>query len=322
VGNSKTTLVKIARFVSGNATLISIVLLMTMITSINRNFLGAFNVKNLLSDASTLLVIAVGVTFPIFLGSTDLSVGSIASLFCVITGTYIGAFGNIIILYSILAGALLGLVTGLLLVTYKIPSFVVTFCTGNIFAVAAKVLSGGAATSIPLDKWSLISWAGYAPLGIPVPFFISIVITCALFFVQKWTALGKSIFATGANEQAARMMGINVRMSKTMAYVISGTCASMCGVLLSLKLKSNSPTAGSSMTLIAIAAVALGGTTLFGGNGSVLKTLSGVLLVTIIRNALNLFGVDAFWSDIVFGTLLILAVVLQGEKGMRAVLVK
>lgn len=233
-----------------------------------------------------------------------------------------GETGNVVILYALIAGVLIGLINGILHVTFKIPAFVATLCTGNIYAVLAKILAGGGAKPIPVDKQSIISWVKLSFAGIPVLFLIAVSITVLLYVLQKWTVIGKSILAAGANETASNIMGVDVKISKVTAFCISGICAALCGVLLSLKLKSNSPTAGANLTLIAIASTAIGGTTLFGGSGSVLKTFFGVLLVIIINNGLNLFGVDAFWTDIVFGILLISAIIMRREKGLENTMVK
>ena len=312
----------VGEFVWQYASAFAILLLLIFFTSVNPNFLGSFNIKNLLTDASTLLILSTGVTFPILLGSTDLSTGHMASLFCVITGSYIGVVGNTIFFYALLTGALAGMINGYLHVTFKIPAFVVTLCTGNIFAVLAKVLAGGGAEPIPVDKWDIIEWVNLKPLGVPILFWIALLVMAFFYFLQRWTVVGESVMAIGANEIAARTMGVNIEKFKILAFMFSGFCGALCGALLSLKLKSNSPTAGSGLTMIAIASVALGGTTLFGGSGSVLKSFSGVLVVIIIENGLSLFGVDAFWSDIVFGTLLILAIIMQREKSTLYSIVK
>ncbi len=302
--------------------IISIFLTVILFSTINGNFLGPINIKNILVDTAPLLVVATGVTFVLLIGSVDLSVGAICSCACVFTGLGYPLMGNKIILLVLLFGLAAGLLNGILFVTLKIPTFVVTLCTMNIWACVALLVSDGRPAGIPIEMWGMLKWSKIKFGIIPFLFILSLLFLAFFFIIQSKTKLGKSIYAVGANQRAARMMSINIPKVTMWPFVFSGTGAALSGVFYALILKSSLPTIGNALTLMAMAAVALGGTPLTGGRGSVLRTLLGVLLVIIIQNGLNVIAVDAFWQQIVFGSIVIFAVYLNSDKSSRSIIVK
>lgn len=303
------------RFLSRYLNVFCLLLTIGIFTALRPNFLNAYNIRSFLGDSAPLMLMSAGVTFVLLLGSIDLSTGTICSCACVFAGLYIGTLGNMMIPLVLFGGALAGLCNGLLFTKLKVPSFIVTLCTTEIWRFIALRRSGGVTASIHKDFWDIFAWTKLKPLGIPIYFLIAAGIVIILFyFIQNKTTIGKSIYAVGANEKAARMMGIRVDRVKIAAFVISGTAAAAAGILLALKQKASLPAVGNSMNLMAIAAVVLGGTSLSGGKGSVLKTLIGVLIVTIINNGMDFVGVDAFWKDIIFGATVIAAVYFNGDK--------
>ncbi|MGD1816103.1 MAG: ABC transporter permease [Pleomorphochaeta sp.] len=301
---------------------ISIFMTIIIFTVLNRNFLGPINIKNILVDTAPLLIVATGVTFVLLIGSVDLSVGSIASCACVFSGMGYPIFGNKVFLLILLFGVLAGAINGILFVVLKIPTFVVTLCTMNIWACVALLVSNGRPTGIPIEMWGSLKWSKIHFGIIPILFILSLLFLALFYIIQSKTKLGKSIFAVGSNQNAARMMGINVSIVKMWPFVFSGIGAALGGFFYTIILKSSLPTVGSSLTLMAMASVALGGTPLTGGKGSVLRTLLGVLLVIIIQNGLNVIAVDAFWQQIVFGAIVIFAVYLNTDKSSRSIIVK
>ncbi len=302
--------------------IISIILVTSILTMLNPNFLSGENIKNILTDTAPLLAMAGGVTFVLFLGSIDLSTGAVCSFTCVVTGMYIGEIGNWIIPIVLLIGVFAGLVNGILFTKLKIPSFIVTLCTLSIWKCAALLLSGGAPYGIPVKKWDIIKWAKITFGDVPILFVIAMVVLLLYYVLQSRLIVGKTIFATGANERAASMMGLKLMPAKICAFVLSGVGSALAGIFYAIKLKSSLPSIGDSLNLMAIAAVALGGTALTGGKGSVLKTLLGAVLVIIIQNGLNVIGVDAFWQQIVFGLLVIYAIYMNADKSGSDVIVK
>ena len=301
---------------------VSIVFMILLFTMLKPSFLGPLNIKNILTDSAPLLVVATGVTFVLLIGSVDLSVGAICSCSCVFTGLWIAKFGNAIIPLVLLFGIACGLLNGILFTKLKIPSFIVTLCTMNIWNCVALLISKGRPEGIPIEKWGLIRWAKISWGIIPFLFVLSLVFLALFYLVQTKTPLGKSIYAAGANQRAARIAGINIIKATLFPFVFSGVGAALAGIFYTLILKSSLPTIGNPLTLTAMAAVALGGTPLTGGRGSVLRTVLGVFLVMIIENGLNVIAVDAFWQQIVFGTIVIFAVYLNSDKNIRGLIVK
>ncbi len=302
--------------------IISLVLMLAFFTILNPNFLGPINIKNILVDSAPLLVVAIGVTFVLLIGSVDLSVGAVCSCACVFTGLGLPHFGNSIIVMVLLFGLFAGLLNGLLFTKLKIPSFIVTLCTMNIWNCVALLVSGGRPAGIPIEKWGLIRWTKWSFGIIPLLFVLSLIILGIFYIVQAKTRLGKSIYAVGANQRAAGMVGINISKTTLFPFVFAGFGASLSGIFYAFILKSSLPTIGNPLTLTAMAAVALGGTPLTGGRGSVLRTLLGVFLVIIIQNGLNVIAVDAFWQQIVFGSVVIFSVYLNSDKKSRNLIVK
>lgn len=300
----------------------SIIVLVGVFSAMNPNFIGPANIKNILSDVAPILVMSIGVTFVLLIGSIDLSVGAVCSCACVMTGMWFPHLGNwvipVVLVYGLLAGAL----NGVIFTSLKIPSFIVTLSTMSLWKCAALLLSKGAPKGIPLELWPSFSWIKYKFGVIPINFAIGLVVLGVYYVIQRNTVFGKSVFAVGANERAARIIGLDVLRTKMLAFVLSGLGSALSGVFFALILKSSLPTIGDQLVLVAIASVVLGGTALTGGKGSVLKTLLGVALVIVIQNGLNVIAVDAFWQQIVFGALVIFAVYLNTDKSDRRLIIK
>jgi len=302
--------------------IISIIIIGGIFTLINPNFINMANIKNMLVDIAPLLMMSAGVTFVVLIGSADLSVGAICSCACVMTGMWIPQIGNWIILVVLLYGFFAGLLNGIIFTKLRIPSFIATLCTMSIWQCVALVLSNGAPKAIPINVWNYIAWAKISFGIIPLLFVIALILLGIFYFVQVKTIVGKTIFAVGANERAARLVGLNITKAKIWAFILSGIGAALSGMIFSIKLKGSIPTIGDPYTLMAMAAVALGGTSLIGGKGSVIRTILGVMLVIIIQDGLNVVAVDAFWQQIVFGVLIIFAVYLNADKSGRDVIMK
>ena len=303
--------------------IICLVLVVAGFTAIKPAFISAFNIKNILTDAAPLLMVAGALTFVLILGCIDLSTGSVISCACVISGLYIGQTGSGAMIGLMLAmGLAAGLLNGLVYTMLRVPTFVATLCTAAIWQCAALLISGGAPKGIPIKQWKAIAWAKADVIGVPVMFVVALLFLALLYFIQCRTPVGKTVFAVGANEKAARMMGLRTTWAKLVAFTLTGIGASLAGVFYAIKLRASLPAVGSSLTLLAIASVVLGGTTLSGGIGSVPRTLSGVLLVIVLQNGLNIIGVDAFWQQIVFGLLVIAAIILNADKSGRDIVIK
>jgi ribose transport system permease protein len=284
-----------------------------VISIFNNNFTSASNIKNVLLAAAPMVVMASGYTFVILTGSIDLSNGTLLALTCVTTSFLLPQYGNLSIIPAVVIGLLAGLINGLLIVWLKMPAFIVTLCTAQLWKCAALVISGGASKSIPKAVWGHLNWASYSVLGIPLLFWAAIAIWLVLAFVQKNMAIGRRIFAIGTNEMAARMMGIDIKATRIQAYVICSVCAAIAGYMYTLRLKSSVPTIGDSLNLLAVATVVLGGTWLSGGHGSVMRTLPAAITIMMLQIALKVVGMDAYYQEITFGVILIVAIIINSD---------
>ena len=302
--------------------ILSAVLVVGVFFIINASFLSAYSIQNITREMAPLLPLACGIGFVLYCGCIDLSIGAVASATCVITGLYVSKLGQSIIPLMLLFGVLIGLVNGTLVSRMKLPSFIVTLCAQSVYRAVAIVLSGGGSQNIGLKQRYLVNWASEIVLGLPLMFWISILLVMLCVAIERNTALGKSIFAIGANEKAARLAGVSTANIKTMAFVLCSMGAAIGGVMYAYKLKSSVPAIGDDKYMMAISAVALGGTLFSGGRGSALRTLVGVITVISISSGMNMAGVDPLWSKVVFGVVLIAAVAINSEKGVRDLIIK
>ena len=290
------------------------VLIFIVFCLFTENFLSVRNITNILSTAAPLFFVVTGLTFVILTGSVDLSTGAVVSCTCVIVGLYIGEAGNIIILAALAVGVIAGLLNGLLISLLKIPSFIGTLCTMSIWKCAALVLSGSFNKAIPIDQWPVIGWSREVWFVFPVTYVIALVVYLGAIFIERYTTMGKSIYAVGANVGAARMAGINIVKAQIAAYLFSGVGSALSGICYALRLRASTPNIGDTLNLLAMAAVVLGGTSLAGGKGTVSTTLTSVITIVMLQTALKVLGMDVYWQEIVFGIVLVGAIYLNADR--------
>jgi ribose transport system permease protein len=276
----------------------------------DEGFLSTGNLLNIVRQTTMITVMAVAMTFVISTAEIDLSVGSVAGLAAVVAAMAVGAFGFVPgIVAGLLTGVVVGATNGLLVTRVGIPSFLVTLGMLGIAQGVAMWITGTAPVPILNDTFNSVFGSG----GIgPLP---SLVIWTALvFFVGHITltrtAFGRKILATGGNESAARFSGINTRRIKLTALIMSGSAAALAGMLYAGRLHSGRFQWGQGDELSVIAAVILGGTSLFGGVGTVIGSLVGSLMIGLINNGLILMGLEFSQQLIIRGAIIILAVAL------------
>jgi len=302
--------------------LISIIILIVLFSILNANFFGISNIKNILMDISPLLVMSCGVACTIFLGSIDLSIGSIASCAAVILTVLLKETGGTAYIIVAIYGLLAGLLNGILHTVLKVPSFIATLSTQCIWQSAAFIISGGMPLAMLPDTWPFVAWAKISLGPIPLMFLIALVVMLTYFIIQSRTTTGKTILAIGANEKAARLIGLKITKAKIVAFTLSGLGAAVGGIFFAAKLKSGIPTVGEQYTLMAIASSVLGGISLSGGKGTIPMTLLGVCLITVIQNGMNVVAVDGLWQQIVFGALVLCAIYLNSDRTRKSLVVK
>jgi ribose transport system permease protein len=285
-------------------------------------FLRTNNLLNLLDQSVVTGITAIGMTFVVLTGGIDLSVGSVLGFTGVLMGQTIRAGGYAAglglpvdlgialgIAVAVVAGAAIGLFSGVLVARFGLASFVVTLGVMAIGRSLAYIVSGqNAIADIPPQINDLVYTS---VLGVP-----SNVATLLVLYALAWCYLtltkgGRTIYAIGSNREAARTAGLAVLGYSILPYVLSGAAAAIAGVLLSAQILSIDPLAGTALELDAIAAVVIGGASLYGGRGSILGTLIGVLIMVMIRNGLNLLGVSPFWQGSAIGGIIIAAVLAE-----------
>lgn len=276
-------------------------------------FLTGENLTNVLKGASINLLLAIGMTFLLTTGAVDLSIGSMLALLAMILGGQMTHGVPIVfaVIGTILAGAVLGGgVNGVLVTKAKLSFFVVTLGTLALFRSVAQIPTQGLSIELYDKKGvQLIETIGDGKiLGVSVPVVLSLGLLVASMVVLRYTNFGRSVFAVGGNESAARLAGIPVDRVRISVFAINGALVGLAAVMFAGRIQSASPLIAVGIELEVIAAVLLGGTSFLGGASSMLGTAIGVMFIAVLQNGLNLFGVQALWQGVVTGSVLILAV--------------
>ena len=280
-------------------------------------FLTANNLLNILLQAATISIIAAGFTVVLIGGEIDLSIGSAIGLTASVVAILVIREGLPVapgIVLALGVGLALGLFNGYVTVYFRMPSFVVTLATLGIAHGAGLLLTAGRPVAGFPESYRVIGQGLVGP--VPLPIVIAGCVYLLLLFLLRRTSFGVQLYATGGNREAAQLAGVRVPRVLITAFVISGICGALAGVVLSSRLDSGHGNFGATNLLDAVAAVVVGGASLMGGAGSVIGTLGGVLIIATIRNGLILLNVQAFWQEIAVGTIIIVAVAInQIAKG-------
>lgn len=294
--------------------LLGLILLCLIITIMNPRFININNLRNVLTQVSVNATIAIGMTFVILTGGIDLSVGSILAISGASAAYIVKTTGNVFlgIASALVIGALIGLLNGLIISRGKLQAFIATLATMTIFRGVTYVFTNGIPISGLGKTFMVIGNKRF--FGIPVPVILTILTFLGAWYLLTQTKFGRYIFALGGNEDSARLSGINTNKIKCYAYVISGIMASISGIIVTSRIGSAGPTAGTGYELDAIAAVVIGGTSLSGGEGSISGTLIGVLIIGVLNNGLNLMNVNPFYQSIVKGAVILIAVLIDKKN--------
>jgi ribose transport system permease protein len=289
----------------------------TVLSILSPHFLKSNNLWNLLDQSVVVGIVAIGMTFVILIGGIDLSVGSIAGLTGVILGRGLQHFPiPVAILLAVLSGMGVGLLSGALIAQFGLPSFVVTLGVMAIGRSLAYIFSGARAIADLPENFGNIVYTNV--LGIPANVLTLLVLYGLAWAYLNFTKGGRTIYAIGSNREAARTAGLNVLLFSILPYVISGGLSTVAITYSSAQVMSIDPVAGTGLELDAIAAVVIGGASLYGGRGSIFGTLIGVLIMVMIRNGLNLMNVSPFWQGSAIGGIIIAAVLIERLLSSRA----
>ncbi|MCO4325660.1 ribose ABC transporter permease [Staphylococcus agnetis] len=295
---------------------LGLILLIIMISVLNPAFLDLSNLLNLLRQISINGLIAFGMTFVILTGGIDLSVGSILALSsaCIALMITSGVDPIIAIILGVLIGFILGVVNGLFVTKGNMAPFIATLATMTIFrGLTLVVTDGNPITNLGDNYLFQLFGKGYF-FGVPVPAVTMTIVFIVLFILLHKSIFGRHTYAIGGNEIASKISGIKVNRVKILIYGISGLMSALAGAILTSRLNSAQPTAGTAYELDAIAAVVLGGTSLTGGKGRIVGTLIGVLIIGVLNNGLNLLGVSSFYQQVVKGVVILIAVLIDRKK--------
>jgi ribose transport system permease protein len=273
-------------------------------------FQTANNIFNILDQSVVVGIVAVGMTLVILIGGIDLSVGSVAGMTGIVLGLALQQMPiPVAILCAVLTGAGIGFVSGILTAYFGLAAFVVTLGVMAIGRSLAYIFSGQTAISnIPAELSDIVYTDVF---GIPSNVLFLLALYLVAWAYLTYTKGGRSIYAIGSNKEAARAAGLNVLFYSVLPYILSGALAAVAVTFSIAQLLSADPLMGNQMELDAIAAVVIGGASLFGGRGSIIGTLIGVLIMVMIRNGLNLMGVSPFWQGSAIGSIIILALLVE-----------
>ena len=295
---------------------IALIFLVIIIGAISPDFRTVNNFLSLLRQSAINGLIAFGMTCVILTGGIDLSVGSVLALTSIICAhtIKIGLPAPLSMLIALIFGIILGTISGLMVTKSRLQPFIATLITMTGYRGLTMILSGGKPIS-RLGNNLLLNQIGKGSfLGIPIPVWILIIFFAIFLFVLKKTVLGRQIYATGSNAKAAELAGININNIKLIVYAVSGFMASLSGLILVSRLGSAQPTLGSGYELDAIAAVALGGTSMTGGRGKITGSLIGILIIAVLNNGLNIIGVSSYYQDVVKALVIFLAVISDRNR--------
>lgn len=301
----------IRRVLLDNGALSALVVLVVAMSLLSGDFLTTQNLLNVGVQAAVTAILAFGVTFVIVSAGIDLSVGSVAALSATVlawSATSAGVPVVLAVVFAILTGIACGFVNGALISYGKLPPFIATLAMLSIARGLSLVISQGSPIAFP----DSVSRLGDTLGGwLPVPVLVMIAMGLITALILGRTFIGRSMYAIGGNEEAARLSGLRVKRQKIVIYALSGLFAAVAGIVLASRLVSAQPQAAQGYELDAIAAVVIGGASLAGGVGKASGTLIGALILAVLRNGLNLLSVSAFWQQVVIGVVIALAVLLD-----------
>jgi ribose transport system permease protein len=294
---------------------ITLVVLVALVGAFDPNFVKPANLLSLIGDIVPLFIMALGLTFAIYIGGIDLSAQSMANMITVVASVWLASMGMSVALLCVAMGFLLGMASGYVTTRLLVPSFISTLAVGGVCFSIAQWLSGNRALNMDAtQRDALFGWMIGRTGIIPNELFIAAALLALCLFIERRTTLGRALKAVGAGELAAAASGVNVARYKILAFAISGGLAAVAGLMFAVKLSGGAPTIANGFLLPAIVAVLVGGTPLTGGVGGVLNTAIGTMIVAVIRASMLYLGIDPTAQQMVFGMVLIAAIAMTIDR--------
>ena len=286
----------------------ALAMMMIVFSLIDPIYLSSSNIVDIVKQSTINGLLGIGITLAIITGGIDLSIGSTFAIVIVSVGKLLVSGVNPFLAFAIgiILGFSLGIVNGILVAKVKLQPFIATLGTMSIYRGVAYIITGGwPVLDIPENFRQALDGDifGVIPSSVVLLFVVGIII----WIILKYTRFGNYIYALGSNEEATKLSGVNVDFNKMMAYAICGVGAALAGMVLLARLGTGEPTAGQGYELNAIAAAAVGGTSLTGGKGTMLGTILGTILLSALRVGLIVVGVDSFWQYIATGIIIVIA---------------
>ncbi len=286
--------------------LLATVVLFIVLSATSSSFLTKTNLLNIVDQQTSLGIIACAGTLVIIAGAFDLSVGAIYALGGVIAAqlaNHLGVPEGIIL--GILAGVVFGLINGVAVGFFRINPFIATLASAIVFGGLGLIISND--SLITVTKTGFQTFGSTEFLGVRLTTWIFIAFALAMGLLLQWTKFGRYIYACGGNEEAARLSGVRVGMVRAWVFVISGLASTLAGALFAARVGVGDSSVGTALTLSAVAAIVVGGTSIWGGEGAIWRTIVGLFFLALIDNGFNLLGVDAKYQQVVQGTIILVA---------------
>ena len=317
---------KLGAKISEYAVFIALVLLVAAMVIFADGFATSSNLLNLLRQAAFNGLIAFGMTLVILSDGIDLSVGSVFALAAIICAELVmgGMNAALAVLIALVAGTALGLLSGFLVAKCRLQAFIATLITMTAYRGLAYIITDGK----PISRLAESAVSGsffFKPLGkgnvllfetikLPIPALILLAAFLAVWFILTKTTFGRRIYATGSNAKCAKLVGVDTAKIKMACYGISGFLAALAGLLMCSRLNSAQPTFGDGYELDAIAATALGGTSMSGGRGKITGTIAGVLIIAVLNNGLNIMDVSSYYQQVIKAVVILVAVLSDRKR--------
>ena len=300
--------------------LAGIVLLVALFSFLVPSFFQPGTFFTILRESSVLLVVAIGVSFLVVMGSIDLSTGALVTLVGLVAATLAkDGYTGLAIVAGLAVGLIAGAINGYLFAYAKVPSFLATLGSGLVMSGVGLWYVGGRPVQVFNDSFLAISQTRFFSV-LPSLAVLALIVWVIFSFVQTKTRFGRYTFAVGGAEQVSRLAGISVDQVKFWAMVIAGLTSAVGGILLAARVGAATPDMGARLTLDVIAAVVIGGTALSGGVGGVHRTILGVLVITVLGVGLNTVGAPPYLQDVIQGAVVVLAVALTFDRKKLTVL--
>lgn len=296
--------------------LIIIAILMAGLSFLSDSFLTPRNLLNILNQSAPLAIIASALTLVIIGGGFDLSAGAIFGVASVSAAWIaVNIDPNLGLVVGPLVGLVLGVVNGLIITGFNVHSFLATLASSMVFRGIAILITGGALIPVRMPEFA---WLGRGRIGmVNIAVIVFLVFAFAMMFLLNRTTFGRRVFAVGGNEEAAILSGVRTNLVKIATFGLTGFAAGLAGVIAVSRISMGQPQAGLGMELDAIAAVILGGTSIYGGKGAVWRSIAGVLLLALIGNGFNILNVNPFFKDLTTGLIIVVAVALSAGRKRR-----